>query len=363
MYIGEQIINPTEARLKLSVQFGVRGIVVDTRPNTHLLGPDGAWDARKVAAQRKWFESLGLRLEVLALDVGSILLDSLREPEKAKAMAERLRQDIRAAADGGVTTLKYNVQMVGITRTGFVEGRGGVQCSRFRAADYSPEKDERYSYWGVGHPGGGAQGADIAVNALGTPEAVGQELGAKSGGVSEEEAWRAISFLVEAILPTAERAGVRLACHPHDPAYPPGGLNGVHHVMGSLDGLRKFLDLAPESPSHGLNFCQGTIAEMTADPNRAVLDAIRECGGRKRIFMVHFRNIKGGYLDFCECFPDEGDVDMRACIQAYRAVGYDGILCPDHVPLSDLDPARERFFAFALGYTKALLQATEASGS
>jgi len=46
-------------------------------------------------------------------------------------------------------------------------------------------------------------------------------------------------------------------------------------------------------------------------------------------------------------------------MRAYREVGYEGILCPDHVPVSDLDPARERFFAFALSYTKALIQATE----
>src|SRR3546814_6555011 len=73
--------------------------------------------------------------------------------------------------------------------------------------------------------------------------------------------------------------------------------------------------------------------------------------------MVHFRNIKGGYCDFSECFPDEGDVDMLAAVRAYREVGYRGILCPDHVPASDLDPARARFFAFALGYTRGLLQA------
>jgi D-mannonate dehydratase len=59
-----------------------------------------------------------------------------------------------------------------------------------------------------------------------------------------------------------------------------------------------------------------------------------------------------------ECFPDEGSVDMAACIRAYRDVGYRCMLCPDHVPLSDLGPARERFFAFALGYTKGLIQAT-----
>jgi mannonate dehydratase len=358
MYIGEQIINPTEERLRLSTQLGVTNIVVDSRPNTQLVGSDGSWDPARVAHQRRWVESLGLKLEVLALDVGSILLDRLRAPERAAATAERLRRNIRAAADGGVTTLKYNVQMVGITRTGFVEGRGGVKCSAFRVADYSPDRDARYSYWGVGHPGSGQRGADIAVNARGTPEAVGQVLGPEAGGVTEAEGWRALEYLVEAIIPTAERAGVRLACHPHDPAYPPGGLNGVNHVVGSIAGMRRLLDLAPESPAHGLNFCQGTIAEMSDQPNETVLAAIREFGRRGRIYMVHFRNIKGGYLDFAECFPDEGSVDMAACIRAYREVGYDGILCPDHVPLSEFDPARERFFAFALGYTKALLQAT-----
>lgn len=340
------------------MQLGVTNIVLDTRPNTQLIGDDGAWDARKVAALRGWIESLGLKLDVLALDVGSVLLDSLHHPEWATRTAERLRKDIRAAAAGGVPTLKYNVQMVSITRTGFVDGRGGVRCSAFRASDYSPERDDQFSYWGVGHPGGGAVGADIAVNTQGTPEAVGQMLGAQSGGVSEAEGWRALEYLVEAIVPTAEKYGIRLAGHPHDPAYLPGGLNGVHHVIASIEGMRRFLNLAPDSRAHGLNFCQGTIAEMSSDPNGTVLEAIREFGARQRIYMVHFRNIRGGYLDFAECFPDEGSVDMAACIRAYRDVGYEGILCPDHVSISDLDPARERFFAFALGYTQALIQAT-----
>jgi len=158
-------------------------------------------------------------------------------------------------------------------------------------------------------------------------------------------------------VPAAERAGLRLAAHPHDPAFPKGGLNGVEHVVGSLEGMERYLDLAPESPAHGINFCQGTVAEMSPDPAPYVIEAIRRIGGRGRIFMVHFRNIKGGYCDFSECFPDEGAVDMAAAVRAYRQVGYRGILCPDHVPASDLDPARERFFAFALGYTKGLLHA------
>jgi mannonate dehydratase len=353
MYIGEQLINPTDDRLLLSAQLGCKGIIIDSRPNRDVVEADGSWSAAKVAEQRRRIEGFGLRLDGMALDLGSLLLDSLRRPERAARAVARLRQNIRAAGDGGVSLLKYTVAMVGITRTGVTEGRGGMRCSVFRAADYRPEADARFSYWGVVLP---ESGGHSPLPAHGTPEAGGQVMAAEAGGVSEAEGWRAIEFLVAELLPTAEQAGVRLACHPHDPAYPPGGLNGVHHVIGSLDGMRRFIALAPDSRCHGFNFCQGTIAEMSTRPSETVLEAIRAFGRDRRIFMVHFRNIQGGYLDFREAMPDEGSVDMAACIRAYREVGYDGILCPDHVPFSDLDPDRERFFSFALGYTKALLQ-------
>lgn len=357
MYIGEQIINPTEDRLRLAAQLGVENVVIDTRPDARLNGPDGHWEAAKVAAYREWVENRGLRLDCLALDLGSFLIDTRYAPERAAARAAKMRADIRAAARAGLAMLKYNLQMVGITRTGRRRGRGGVLESAFRAADYSPERDAAHSYWGVGHPGGGAEGADIAVNAAGTEEALGQVVAANLPGMSSDEVWAGLARFVEEVIPAAEEAGIRLAGHPHDPAYPADGLNGVAHVLGSIEGVERFLDLAPESAAHGVNFCQGTVAEMSADPSPYVMEAIRRIGGRGRIYMVHFRNIKGGHCDFSECFPDEGAVDMAEAIRTYRAVGYRGILCPDHVPASDLDPARERFFAFALGYTRGLLQA------
>lgn len=355
MYIGEQLIAPTDERLLLSAQLGCKGIIIDTRPNRDVLAEDGTWNATKVAALRRRIESFGMRLDGMALDVGSILLDSLRQKDRAAATAARLRQHIKAAADGGVGMLKYTVAMVGITRTGVVDGRGGMKCSTFQAAEYKSDSDARFSYWGVVLPEDGS-GKDSPADALGSPETCGQVMASEAGAISEADGWNAIEYLVAATLPTAEAAGVKLACHPHDPAYPPGGLNGVHHVLGSLDGMKRYVALAPDSRSHGFNFCQGTIAEMSREPTAIVLEAIRTFGPQQRIFMVHFRNIKGGYLDFREAMPDEGTVDMPACIRAYREVGYDGILCPDHVPLSDVDPGRERFFSFCLGYTQALLQ-------
>ncbi|WP_316858628.1 mannonate dehydratase [uncultured Cohaesibacter sp.] len=356
MYIGEQLINPSDDRLRLSAQLGSEAVIIDTRPNYAVLDEAGLWSGAKIARERKRIENYGMKLDGMALDLGSLLLDSLRAPEKAKARAAQLRQHIKAAAEGGCDLVKFTVAMVGITRTGVVEGRGGMQCSTFRASDYHPETDARFSYWGTVLPEDGKTKPSEAVYDPKKQETGGQRLAGEVGGISAQEGWKAIQFLVEQLLPTAEKEGVRLACHPHDPAYPAEGLNGVHHVLGSIEGMKQFLSLAPGSPYLGFNFCQGTIAEMSSDPNAAVLEAIRTFGPMGKIFMVHFRNIKGGFLDFREAMPDEGSVDMAQAIRAYREVGYEGVLCPDHVPLSEQDPERERFFAYCLGYTKALLQ-------
>ncbi len=175
-----------------------------------------------------------------------------------------------------------------------------------------------------------------------------------------EKMWENITYFLERVIPVAEEAGVRMACHPHDPALPPGGLRGVDTVLGSVEGIKRLIEIAP-SPYHGLNFCQGTVAEMCQDPRREVPEVIRYFGERQKIFMVHFRNIRGGYLNFEEVFPDEGDVDMYQCIKLYKELGYQGMILPDHVPHSTVDtPWGHRQRSFCLGYTKALIQAANA---
>jgi mannonate dehydratase len=96
---------------------------------------------------------------------------------------------------------------------------------------------------------------------------------------------------------------------------------------------------------------------MFERPAESVPAAIRRFGRQGKIFMVHFRNIKGGRGNFVEVYPDDGDVDMAEAMRAYKEVGYPGMFCPDHVPRSDADPGGERQFAFCLGYTRALIQA------
>ena len=134
------------------------------------------------------------------------------------------------------------------------------------------------------------------------------------------------------------------------------GFQGVETVLGSVDGLKRFVSIA-ESPYHGLNFCQGTVAEMLEKPGEQIFDVIRWFGSRKKIFNVHFRNIRGRVLDFQETFIDDGDVDMLKAMRVYKDVGYDGMMMPDHVPRIDGDAGEAQGFAFAFGYIKALIAA------
>ena len=65
---------------------------------------------------------------------------------------------------------------------------------------------------------------------------------------------------------------------------------------------------------------QGTIAEMGVN----VLDEIRSFGKAGKIFLVHFRFVKGTVPRYTEVFIDEGDRDPLESMKAYCEVGFGG---------------------------------------
>src|SRR6202007_1284218 len=136
---------------------------------------------------------------------------------------------------------------------------------------------------------------------------------------------------------------------------------GVHRVLGSVEGLKRFVDIVP-GKYHGLNFCQGTVAEMVESPGKEIYVVIRDFGSRGKIFNVHFRNVRGGFLNFQETFPDDGDVDMIRAMRVYKEVGYDGMIMPDHAPRIEGDTGGAQAFAFAFGYIQALIQMVNGEG-
>jgi len=91
-----------------------------------------------------------------------------------------------------------------------------------------------------------------------------------------------------------------------------------------------------------------------------VAQAIGYFGSRRKIFYVHFRNIRGTPQKFEETFIDDGQTDMLAAMKAYKEVGFDGPIVDDHVPeIVNDTPWRHRSRAFATGYIGGLMKAVE----
>ena len=161
-------------------------------------------------------------------------------------------------------------------------------------------------------------------------------------------------FLTE-LVPVAEDAGVVLAMHPDDPPLP--SLLGNDRIMHCVEGFQRLIDLVP-SPCNKIAFCQGSFAEMGVD----IPSVIRLLG--RDIAYVHFRDVHGTADKFAESWHDNGQTDMAAAMRAYREVGFDGPMRPDHVPQmigeDDGDPGYTmlgRLFAF--GYIRGLMHATD----
>jgi mannonate dehydratase len=248
-----------------------------------------------------------------------------QSPERDRDI-ESLQTLIKNCADAGIPSIKYNMSILGVLRTGRTPGRGDAQYSTWRLKDAKPA----------------------------TPLT-------RAGHVDADAAWERITYFLERVIPVAEEYKIRMACHPHDPGVPPEGYQGVTRVLGTVDGLKKFITIK-ESPYHGLNFCQGTVSEMLANPGAEIYDVIRYFGSRQKIFNVHFRNIRGHRDDFIEVFPDEGDIDFVKAIRVYKEVGYPYMLMPDHVPEAADDPKGLQSFAYCYGYIRALIQAVDQTG-
>ena len=166
--------------------------------------------------------------------------------------------------------------------------------------------------------------------------------------------WENLRYFLEAVIPVAEEAGVKMALHPDDPQVPEIG--GVARIMRTPEAFQRVIEMAP-SENNGLLFCVGCFTEMGTD----VPAEIRYFGKRGRLFWIHFRNTTGTVGKFYENFPDEGQTDMQAVMEACHEVGYDGCLTPDHrIRLEGDTEWGHRYWAYALGFIKALMMAVRA---
>jgi len=222
---------------------------------------------------------------------------------------------LKNLGDAGIPTLGYNFKPIGNFRTESATGRGGVKYSTFNYDEWSRETKA--------YPG---------------------------KTIDEPAMWDNIAYFLERVIPVAESAGVVMALHPDDPPLPEP-MGGAARIVSTLEQYHRIFEIA-DSPSNAMLFCQGCVSEMGGD----VFEAIRDIGGRGKIAYVHFRDIQGTPKDFREVFIDEGQTDMRAAMETYKAVGFEGPFMMDHTPRFPQEKAEWVGRAYAVGYMRAMIQ-------
>ena len=295
-------------------------------------GPRVPWEESELKARMDRFKAGGIT--IINMMIGGFN-DVIWGRPGADAQIENVIKSIRAAGKVGLPVIEYNFYAHRLTE-GYKEeiGRGGAG---YTAYDYELSKN------------------------LPPREGVGTHTRA-------EQLKRAEHFL-KAIVPEAEKAGVRLALHPNDP--PVSMSRGSEQIMDTFEHWKEYLNLV-KSPFNGMTYDCGVTRETGADP----IAVCRYLGERDCINHVHFRNVRvrKPYVDYTEVFLDEGQVNMFAVMKELVRQKYPRGLYPEHPRAIDLDRDREGGirgqypggggFAgeiYNVGYTKAMLQAALSS--
>lgn len=314
-----------ERKMLLQKQMGITGVVAPSSPWAVGLRDTQPWEYEAVAAVKAAWEKNGLQWKVLEgtppLDKVKLGLDG-RDQEIDNFIT--LMRNLKRV---GVDIICYNwMPVINWTRTDSArQGRGGALVTAFNYEEAAKMPLTEY------------------------------------GEVSEERMWKNLEYFLKAVVPEAEKNGIKLALHPDDPPVPK--IRGIARIMRTADAFKKLIELVP-SPNNGLTLCQGTFATMGED----IPSVIRYFGERKKIFFVHFRDIRGDKYNFEETFHDEGKTDMFGAMKTYFEVGFNGPMRPDHVPTVAGDSNEHPGYSelgtlFAIGYIKGLIEGVQRSAT
>lgn len=306
-------------KVALAKQMNVLGAVGGINPRMAGLEDANNWEYKSILAVKEAWEKEGLKLKVIEGP------PSLHEKTKLGLEGrdeeiENFITFIKNISKIGIDTVCYNwMPVINWARTTTNRpGRGGALVSAFDIEDIKDEPMTEY------------------------------------GKFSHKTMWKNLEYFLKAVVPEAEKNGVKLALHPDDP--PIDSIRGIPRIMTSTDAFKRLIEIYP-SPSNGLTFCQGSFASMGED----IPAAIEYFGKRGKIHFVHFRDVRGERNNFEETFHDDGKTDMYRAMQAYYDIGFRGPIRPDHVPTMAGDSNEHPGYStigtlFAIGYMRGLME-------
>lgn len=291
--------------------------------------PDEIWSLEELISIKKDINNHGLELEAIENFDPAHWHDILLDGPKKKVQIENLKQLIKNVGRAGIPTFGYNFSLAGVSSRdiGPYARGGAVSVGMNGSVDETPI------------PNGMVWNMIYDDNALdGSLPYIGHE-----------ELWKRLQYFLNEIIPVAEEAGVKMAAHPDDPPMP--YVRNTPRLVYQPDLYQKLIDIKP-SPSNKLEFCLGSIAEMTEGD---VYEATDIYSKQDKISYVHFRNIIGKVPNYKEVFVDEGDIDMVKILKILKKNNFQGVLIPDHTPQMTCDAPWYAGMAYTMGYMKAIM--------
>jgi mannonate dehydratase len=291
--------------------------------------PDVLWSLEELLALRREVEAAGLRLEAIENFDPAHWHDVLLDGPQKRRQLENVKTIIRRLGQAGIPIMGYNFSIAGVAgRTTGPYARGGAPSVGMEGPFDKPLP--RGMVWNMI--------VDPDAPAGTVPPATADEL------------WRRLADFLDEVLPVAEQAGVKLALHPDDPPTPT--MRGQPRLVYQPRLYQKLIDLNP-SPANALEFCVGTLAEMTEGD---IYEAVDRYSRQGRIGYVHLRNVTGKVPHYRETFIDDGDVDILRVLRILRDNGFTGVVIPDHTPQMACAAPWHAGMAYALGYIQAALK-------
>ena len=295
--------------------------------------PDELWSAASLLRLKGALNESGLELEAIENFDPAHWHDVLLDGPKKQAQLAHLKQIIRNVGDAGIPIFGYNFSIAGV-------------CGRLTKHD-ARGRAETVGMDGMNETTDSPMPSNMVWNmtyASDSPQGVLPK-------ISPDQLWGRLRDFLEALVPVAQAAGVRLAAHPDDP--PVSFMRRQPRLVYQPDMYQRLLDTVP-SRHNALEFCLGTLQEMTEGDIYEVCDRYTRQGD---VAYIHFRNVRGKVPHYTETFIDDGDIDMRRIVSILKKNAFQGVVIPDHTPQMTCDAPWHAGMAHAMGYMKALLDA------